>query len=89
MGEQQTQLVPSVGSATIMANIHRSNAERGIPMKVTAWFKSGRPIELEVPETSWSKPTVAQAIEWAKDTLKREGHDLSRVDHFEAEEDFC
>jgi hypothetical protein len=56
-------------------------------MKVTAWLKSGKSKEVEVPETEWSKPTVAQAIEYAKSTLEREGY-AGRIDHFEVQEDF-
>ena len=56
-------------------------------MKVIAWLKSGKFKEVEVPETPWSKPTVAQAMEYAKDTLEREGY-KGRIDHFEVQEDF-
>ena len=66
--------------------------ERGVAkggqMKVIVWLKSGRKNEVEIPTTKWSSPTPARAIEYAKDTLKREGHELNRIDHFEVEEDF-
>ena len=63
----------------------RARGEGGA-MKVTAWFKDGSFIEVEIPETQWSHPTPSQAIEYAKGKLSPSERDS--VDRYEAEEDF-
>lgn len=58
-------------------------------MKVIAWFKDGKPREVEiVPNADGSYPTVVKAIEYAKNCLLADKHELNRIDHFEVEEDF-
>lgn len=55
-------------------------------MKVIVHFKDGTSKEVAIPETEWSHPTAAQAIEYAQKQLsKREREQVLR---YEAEEDF-
>lgn len=55
-------------------------------MKVRVLFKSGAVREIPIPETKWSSPTAAQAIEYAKDRLMPS--EREKVKSYEVEEDF-
>ncbi len=55
-------------------------------MKVIARLKDGSSIDVDIPETEWSKATLSQAIEYAKTKLSKDIRE--QVKSWEVEEDF-